>query len=118
MARSSIRCFQSVVHDYAEEPRRERAIGIELLDPLPAPQERITHDVLRQLTITHDEVRSAGGLELMALHKHFKPTDVSTPESVDSPAFIGEQSVVGRHGTTIRQTRERFGYGGVIVGIS
>jgi hypothetical protein len=45
----------------------------------------------------------------MALHKQFKPTDVSTPESVDSLAFIGEQSVAVRHGTTIRQPRERFG---------
>jgi len=88
VARSSLCGFQRVVDNYAQEPRRERTTGIELLDPLAATQERIAHDVFGELTITHDEVRSAGGLELMTLHKHFQPTDVSTAESVDSLAFV------------------------------
>ena len=114
MARPSLRCFQRVVHDHTQEPRRERATGIEVLDPLAAPQERITDDVLRQLTITHDEVRRARGLKLVTLHEHLKPTDVATTESVDSQAFIGERSVAVRHGTLSASPAKGSGRGGVI----
>lgn len=102
--------FQGIVDDHAQEPWSKRTADIELLDSLGATQERIAHDVLRQLAITHNEVCRAGGLQLVTTNKRLKPTDVSTSESVDRLAFVGRRSVAVRHGRTIRQPRERFGY--------
>src|SRR5207247_6702030 len=87
LTRAPVRRLQRVVHDRSQEPWGERALGVELLDPLVTAQEGVAHDVLRQLTVANDQIRRSRRLQLVLTHECFEPADVATPKPLACVPF-------------------------------
>lgn len=97
LTRAPVRRLQRVVHDRSQEPWGERALGVELLDPLVTAQEGVAHDVLRQLTVANDQIRRSRRLQLVLTHECFEPADVATPKPLDCVPFVGRRPGALRH---------------------